>query len=320
MTNILNYTYNILFINNWDEYMWFRHLITISFVIIVYYVYKKYVDDTDLLYEVEGFTQSKSYVYKKDNECFDDFYIEIYDTIYNNYKNIPLETDYIIKNTELTDNSKILILDSKTGIMVNEFDKQNCECYGMEENKEMINYSKSMYPNIKVDNDSIYNSLAVTSNSFSHIIINNYNIYNYQDKYSILKNCYYWLNANGYLIVHLIEPNKFDTLMPIARPCIYNNIQNKVKNRIKKCNVNFLGFNYNSEYAFKNNNQLLLKENFIDKKTNHIRQQERTLYLESINNILLIAKKAGFHVHGKASMKNINGDEHQFIYIFEKIH
>jgi SAM-dependent methyltransferase len=320
MTNIFNYTYNILFINNWEENLWFRHLLTISFIIIVYYVHKKYVDETHLLYEIEGFSQSKSYIFKKDDECFDEFYIEMYDTIYNNYNTIPLEMEHIIKNTEIDFNSKILILDSKTGLMVNEFDNYKYDCYGIEKSKNMFDYCNKMYPNLKIDQGNILKPLAVTSNSFSHVISNNFNLYNYKDKYSIFKNVYYWLNPNGYFIVHLIDPNNFDTIMPVAKPCIYKNVQKFVNKRIKRCDVNFLGFKYNSEYIFKNNNKLLLKEKFTDKQTNHVRDQERTLYLESINNIISIAKKAGFHVHGQVSMKDINGDNNQFIYFFEKIH
>ena len=320
MTNIINYTYNILFINNWNEYRWFRHLLTITFIIILYYVYKKYVDDTDLLYEAEGFTQLKSYIFKENEECFDDFYTYIYDTIYNNYYTVPLEMEHIFKNTDINYNSKILILDSKTGIMVNEFNKYKYDCYGMEKLKSMTNFCKTNYPKVNIDIDTVYNPLAVTPNTFSHIILNNFNLYNYKDKYSIFKNAYYWLNANGYFIVHIIDPNNFDTIIPVAKPCIYKNVQKLVKDRIKKCDVNFLGFKYNSEYIFKNNNKLLLKEKFNDKKTNHTRHQERTFYLESIENIITIAKKAGFHVHGQLSMKDINGDKHQFIYFFEKIH
>lgn len=319
MANIFKYTYNVLFLNNWDENIYFRYLIIISFAIIVYYVFKKYVDETDEIYKIEGFSQIHPYVYKKNNECMDDFYLEMIDTIYDNYRRIPLEIENIIKNTEINDKSKILVLNPNTGLIINEFLKYNYNCCGLESSKDIINYSKQQYPDIFIEHGNLFDPLVVNTNSFSHIIMNNFNLYRHKDKQSLFKNCYYWLQSNGYLILHLIDPLKFDTIIPVAKPCFYNNIHATFKKRIKKCNVNFLGFNYYSEYIFKNKKNLLLKEKFIDKKTNNTREQEQIFHIEDINIIEDYAKKAGFILHGKIKMKKINGDNNQFLYFFEKI-
>tara|TARA_Y100000992_G_scaffold77162_1_gene48819 strand:+ start:1791 stop:2753 length:963 start_codon:yes stop_codon:yes gene_type:complete len=318
MANIFKYTYNVLFLNNWEENIYFRHLLIISFAIIVYYVFKKYVDDTDEIYKLEGFSQMHPYVFKRNNDCYDDFYLEMFDTIYDNYKRIPLEIENIVKNTEINEKSKILVLNPNTGLMINEFVKYNYNCCGLESSKDVINYSKQIYPEIFIEHGNLFDPLVVNNNSFSHIIMNNYNLYRYENKLSLLKNCYYWLQSNGYLILHVIDPLTFDTIMPVAKPCLYNNIHNKLNKRIKKCNVKFLGFNYYSEYIFKNKNNLLLKEKFVDKKTNNTREQEQTFYLEKKEIIEEYAKKAGFILHGKMKMNKINGDNNQYLYFFEK--
>jgi hypothetical protein len=60
----------------------------------------------------------------------------------------------------------------------------------------------------------------------------------------------------------------------------------------------------------------IFKQTFTDKISKNIRENEQSLMIESIDEILDIAKHAGFIVHGKSGMKGINGDEHQYLYVF----
>ena len=125
MITSISYIYNSIFINKSDDNKFFRELLLISFIAIIYYVYIKYVDDSELLYEKEGFSQNEDYVYKRNDEVFDEFYIEIMDELYKNNNSFPLEIEHIIKTTHPDRNSKILHLSSNTGLYVNEFKKYN---------------------------------------------------------------------------------------------------------------------------------------------------------------------------------------------------
>lgn len=318
--NIFSYIYNLLFVNKSNDNRILKELFIIAFLVIIYYVYMNYVDDTSILYEQEGFTQTYPYIYLKNDKIYDDFYNEIYDIIYDNYERIPLEIEYIIKITQPSNESKILILPSTTGIMVNEFLKYKYKCVGLETSQSMINYSKKKYPDALIVNDNILDPMCFNKKLFTHIICNNFNFYKYKEKEIFFKHCHYWLKSNGYLIVHLIDSEQFNTIIPVANPTLCKNINNNVNEQIKKCNVNFLGFHYNMEYIFKDNNIMTLKEKFTDKKTNNIREQEQTFYMKNKEEVEKIAKQNGFHLHSKTNMKRINNDEYQYIYIFEKIH
>jgi SAM-dependent methyltransferase len=320
MANIFRYIYNSVFINNSEDNIFFRQLLIISFIAILYYVYKEYVDDHDMLYEKEGFSQDESYIYKRNNESFDSFYIEIFDMIYNNSHNFPLEIEHIIKTTNPDKNSNILDLCSNTGLFVNEFKKYNYNIYGLENINDMITYSNKNYPDARIIKGTIDNPMTFNNNTFTHIVCNNFNFYRYKNKEKVFSQCNYWLKPNGYFILHLVNPHKFDTIMPIAKPSLYKNIQKWNEDRIKKCEVDFLGFKYKSEYNFEDNNTLTLKEKFIDKESNNIREQEREYYMDSLKNIETLALKNNFHLHSKAKMSKINNDDYQYIYIFEKIH
>ena len=125
------------------------------------------------------------------------------------------------------------------------------------------------------------------------------------------------MKPGGYLILHLVEPSKFDATIPAGKSYI-SNPQNYSKLRITDTYIDFIDFNYRSKYDFKNDNTVVVKETFTDAATNNIRQNELTLFMEHIENILKTAKMNGFVVQGKGDMKSMNGDENQFLYILER--
>jgi hypothetical protein len=65
---------------------------------------------------------------------------------------------------------------------------------------------------------------------------------------------------------------------------------------------------------------MLFKESFTDKQTQNIRQNERTLYMESNEYIIAIAQKSGFVAKGTLSLEGgPSRDGWQQIIIFERI-
>jgi hypothetical protein len=125
------------------------------------------------------------------------------------------------------------------------------------------------------------------------------------------------MKPGGYLILHLVEPSKFDATVSAGKSLL-SNPQNYSKSRITDTYIDFIDFNYRAKYDFKNDNTVIVKETFTDAVTNNIRQNELTMHMEPIENILKISKTNGFIVHGKSSMKSMNGDENQFLYILER--
>jgi DNA-binding MurR/RpiR family transcriptional regulator len=81
----------------------------------------------------------------------------------------------------------------------------------------------------------------------------------------------------------------------------------------------FIDYIYSGKYESANNNTVVTYvEKFVDKETRHIRQNENTLHMEPIEDILRMAAKAGFIVHGKTSLKVTGGDANQYLYVLER--
>ena len=80
--------------------------------------------------------------------------------------------------------------------------------------------------------------------------------------------------------------------------------------------MKFTNFDYKANFKLKND-VANFDEFFKDKKTSKVRQNQHTLYMESQNKIISIAKSTGFILKGKIDMTRVQY-EHQYIYIFYK--
>jgi hypothetical protein len=61
------------------------------------------------------------------------------------------------------------------------------------------------------------------------------------------------------------------------------------------------------------------KEYFKDANSGYVRENEETLHLDDKENVLALAKYAGFNLYAHFNMKENLDDEHQYIYILERI-
>ena len=67
----------------------------------------------------------------------------------------------------------------------------------------------------------------------------------------------------------------------------------------------------------KGNDKASFTETFTDDATQHVRQNEHTLYMEKQANILSKAKKVGFILEGKIEMTEVQY-EYQYLYFLQK--
>jgi len=314
---MIKYLYTIITSNS-PHLFYHKILLEIIIILIVYYLYKL----SKCKKTTENFTQEATYLLKKDKEIYDTFYAEIYDGITDRNKKCQRELYKIVKMTDAdTNNSAILDIGSGTGSVVNQLTKAGFEAIGVDYSKDMIQYSKSIYPDIDVLEKNILDPIIFDKNVFTHILCSNFTIYEIKDKKSFFENCYFWLKLNGYLIVHLVDREKFsankykDDVMDIY--AFYRSMKKDENN--KKTSAEFIDFVYDADYEVNpKTNITVFKEKFVDKETKHIRENENTLYMESIDDITNIALKVGFTLKGFSNMKNCNGDENQFLYIFER--
>jgi len=293
-----------------------KWLLLLVFLYLFFIAFKKFGKST----QHEGFTQIETFVLKQNETVYDDFYSQIYDEIHKPILRKDFELNSIIKMTEPTRNSVFLDIGSGTGDLVNELREAGYQAFGIDKSQAMIDISEMKHPRNEYKCGDAMEPMSFEKNTFSHILCTYFTIYNIQDKRTFFRNCYHWLIPNGYLIIHLVEKNKFDTIMPIGKSNLIFNPNAINGSRINNTIVDFGGFEYKSSYDFEeNDNKVLLTEKFQDKTTKKVRQNEQTLYMDNLDNIVNVILSAGFLMKSKINMKECIDDENQFIYVFERL-
>jgi hypothetical protein len=143
--------------------------------------------------------------------------------------------------------------------------------------------------------------------------------YQFDQKMDFLRNCYYWIRPGGYLFLHLVDRDKFDTIIPSGKPPLLNAPQDYAKTRITDTVIDFIDFEYKASWkpGQSGSSEMILKETFTDELTQNIRQNEMTFYMEPLKTTLEMIRLSGFMVKGRADMSS-RGDPYQYYYILER--
>jgi len=267
--------------------------------------------------ETEGFTQKENFILNKENEVYDDFYAAVYDNITLPHRHVPFEIKTVLETTGAnTQNSVILDVGCGTGYLVSQLTELGYRAYGLDKSEAMVEYSNQKYPKISVVNEDATNTMCFEKNTFSHIFCVYYTIYNIKERIDFFRNCHFWLKPGGYLILHLVEPLKFDTTPPCARDPIFGAPRKFIEDNSNDSIVFFNNVKYKVSYKYnEKQKEAIMTETMTDIQTNRVRQNEQTMYMEEIKIILSELNYCGFIAHAKFEYSE---DKHQFLYIIER--
>ena len=169
--------------------------------------------------------KKENFLIKKGIDLFDDFYVNIYDDLFFREIVNQYEVGSIMNITKPTTESKILVIGSGTGHVADAFAKEGINIVGLDESHSMVKYAKDEYPALTFKQGSPLKTNTFNQNSFTHILCLNMNFYYYKDKKQFFQNVYDWLMPGGYFVVQLVDKNKFDPVVPAAKPFVMVNPQ-----------------------------------------------------------------------------------------------
>ena len=258
----------------------------------------------------EGFTQREKFVLRKDGQSYDDFYAQIYDKIHT--PNPKKELEEILKMTGADNHSVFLDVGSGTGSTLSALTESGAKCIGIDKSEAMVSLTKEKCGSSVIKGD-VTEPIHFTRNQFTHILCLNQTIYEIEDKHAFFTNCRYWLRNGGALILHLVDKERFNTV--IGKSLLIDNPQKYVDERITKSEIDFGDFTYFAKYDIRKKGASTFVETFTDAVTKNVRQNERTLFMDSEEAVLKIAQQCGFSQQGKINMESINDDEFQNIYV-----
>jgi SAM-dependent methyltransferase len=292
----------------------FQLLLILAIIILIFYMYKNWKNGVE---GFSGFDQSETFLLKTGDNTYDDFYVEVYDDLMDSKKQSVEQANLIIKTVPIEkETDHILDIGSGTGTMVKYLDSLGYKAEGLEQSDEMIKKSIEKYRVITIKQGNALDPMQYDRATFTHILCTNFTIYEFVDKLQLLENCYFWLQGNGYFIIHLVDRDEYDPIIPAALGGnLFDNDIEKGRERITTSEIDYTGYTYKSIFDFiKGSSEVRHKETFVDKKTGNIRQNERSIYMEDHHNILDMAAKAGFKVRGNIPLEN----KAQWLFILER--
>lgn len=291
---------------------------TFILLALLYFIVSKY----NIVFgnaDKEGFEQSEPFVFKRENEVYDDFVIPAHDLVYHTSKTSDTLANHILKNTQAdAENTRILDVGCGAGHLAKSFTQQNMQVVGVDQSADMIQHCKSFaLPQSTWICNDVSDPMLFEPSSFTHITCVGFTLYEMSNKTDFFRNCKTWLIPHGYLVLHLVDIDKFDTVPPEAKTQMVPNPQTHSDERLTTTVVDFGDFKYKSDYDFDRAHlgKVIHTETFTDKKTQHVRQHEITWWVQPIDRILEVAQHYGFHVKGDMS---VNHDPHQHVFILEK--
>ena len=250
----------------------------------------------------EGFQQNEPFSMQREDGIYDEFYSEIYDSLYKTETRSEKEAIDIVKATQPDKNNSVFLdIGCGTGCLVDALKRRGFNAIGIDKSQAMIETGKERHKHAKcsLQSGDATDPLTFERGAFTHILCMDRTIYELKDKVLFFRNCKHWLQPGGYLILHLVEPEKFNAIVPLGQPNgIFRDAAKTVDgNRITNTAIDFMDFKYKSVYDFTQldkTGKVTQTETFTDATSNKVRQNEHTMYMSSPKLILEDSRYCGF--------------------------
>jgi SAM-dependent methyltransferase len=266
---------------------------------------------------LEGFAQQNQFLFKTGPEVYDQFYANIYDYLVFNGLKDDYEVGEIINATSPTMQTKILDVGCGTGHHVAKFEEQKLHTIGIDISESMIEQAKENYPSYTFKVADALDKNAVVGGVYTHVTCLYFTLYYFQDKTLFFQNAIYWLQPGGYLIIHLVNRDKFDPILPPGNPLSFVSPQKYAKTRITHTNLVFNNFDYKANFDLNKDTDVAKFSERFKYKDGKSRKNEHVMYMESQESILREATDVGFILETKIDLKQCAYD-YQYLYVLRK--
>lgn len=312
--------------------------------------YRRAIGDSEFhAAALEGFTQSQTYVLKRDHGCYDDFYAHAYGKCIHSPQYTQYHFHAIVDATQADrDNCNLLDVGCGTGELVDLFARRGYRAFGVDQSPAMIDECKRSCKHAGARAFQVGNALDAMlfdAASFTHITCIYYTIYYFPNKAELLQNCRNWLRNNGYLILHIVDFRRSGSGSSSSGHFRHFRSPLAARRAIEENEhipgdedddddedvgggsgggddvVDAMGFRYTSRTTRSGQGgDMIWKESFVDKASGHVRQHEKEMFMVTRDEMLQLAKMAGFAVVAQIDLQPMGtgGGDAESLFVFEK--
>lgn len=292
--------------------LWCKVLLFMSLLLLLVIVFK------GIHKKQEGFEQQDAFVVKTGPDIYDDFYANIYDYLVFNSMKDDYEVGFIMKNISPTLHGKMLDIGCGTGHHVGLLGAKGMDVLGIDVSPSMISKAKENYPDSEFAVKDALQGDSFEPDTFAHIACMYFTVYYFRDKSRFFHNCFRWLIPGGNLIVHLVDRENFDPILPPGNPLIYVSPQRYAEKRITSTKVKFTDFSYSADFRLDGaKDKATFVEKFKNDDDGKVRKHEHEMYMPDVQEIVDEAQACGFIVSSKSDLLECQY-EYQYLYVFTK--
>jgi ubiquinone/menaquinone biosynthesis C-methylase UbiE len=268
----------------------------------------------------------KTRTYEDPNDIYDTLYASIYDRLFTPPERISFEKmnieAYGLEGFPATE-TKLLDVCCGTAPHAEWLCKTDIDLVGIDGSEAMLQKARQRCTRARFYKGDITRAETFPPKSFSHAMMLYFSIYQFRNPKQVLDNLYSWLKPGGVLILHLVNPDKFDPILDAASPFAMFSLQKYSKERITDSEVVFDKFTYKSRFLKDAHDENAVFEEVIrynnpEKNEGYTyRENKHRLYMPSLDAMLDIVRSSGFSRHEMVDMMPA-GYEYQYLVFFTK--
>ena len=252
---------------------------------------------------------------------YDDFYAGIYDTLFATPELVSFQKasirEYGLANWA-KDDVKVLDACCGTAPMADWMCKENIDFVGMDKSEAMLKVARKKCKSARFYQGDITRAETFTPKSFSHCLMLYFSIYQFQNPKMVLDNIYSWLKPSGVLVLHLVDPNKFDPILAAASPFPAFSLQKYSTERVIDSDLFFDSFKYRSRFVKSpEDDEARFEEVFEFHDPPKYVENNHVLHMPSVDAMFDIVRSSGFTRQEMVDMTPI-GYEYQYLLYLTK--
>ena len=258
-------------------------------------------------------------------EPYDSFYAGIYKDLWHSH---DLDFERVsIQDIALADQhtNSVKILDMACGVSPHAcwFKQLGVDFTGADNSKAMLQQAEKECPTAKFKRIDILEASAFPPKTFTTCLLLGFAIYEFQNPKVLFDNASAWLKPDGILVVHMVDPDKYDPILHLASPFAAFSLQKYSFERQTKSEIYFSSFKYTGDLKKKKDHddaQFMERFTFFDPEDNggtKYREQQHEWNMPSVERLVELAKTSGLKLKEKVSLTPAS-KEYQYLVYFQK--